>query len=56
MVAFQALVASIGLWAGLQAMRMAWDRHLRLIASVAAFICGVLLVQSLLPLVARTSL
>jgi hypothetical protein len=53
-LAFQVLVTSIGLWAGLTAMGMAWDRHLRRIASVATFTCGVLLVQSLMPLVART--
>jgi hypothetical protein len=40
-----------GLWAGLKAMRLAWDPHLRRIASVSAFLCALGLLRSAMSLV-----
>ena len=37
--------AVVGLIAGWRAMRMAWDKRLRSIATAATFICGFVLVQ-----------
>jgi len=51
---FEVVVSTIGLCAGIQAMRMAWDRRLRSIASIAAAVCCFFLLQSLTaPLAAR---
>jgi hypothetical protein len=51
---FEVVVSTIGLCAGLQAMRMAWDQRLRSIASIAAGVCLFVLLQSLIvPFAAR---
>ena len=49
----QMMATAVGLCAGLQAMRLSWDPRLTRVASVAAFVCGVGLVQSLMPFLLR---
>ncbi len=51
---FVVVVSSLGLCAGIQAMRMAWDPRLRSIASIAVAVCLFVLIQTLVaPLAAR---
>jgi hypothetical protein len=50
----EVVISSLGLWAGIQAMRMTWDRRLRSIASIAVAVCLYVLLQALVaPLAAR---
>jgi hypothetical protein len=37
---------AIGLWAGLKAMKLAWDPTLQRIASVSAFLCALGLLRA----------
>jgi hypothetical protein len=51
---FEVVVSTLGLCAGIQAMRMTWDRRLRSIASIAVAVCLFVLLQALVsPLAAR---
>jgi hypothetical protein len=49
---FVVVVSSLGLCAGIQAMRMAWDPRLRSIASIAVAVCLFVLIQTLVALLA----
>jgi len=42
---------AVGLWAGLKAMKLAWDPFLQRIASVSAFLCALGLLRSAIALI-----
>jgi len=42
---------AVGLWAGLKAMRIAWQPNLQRIASVSSFLCALGLLRSAMALI-----